>query len=91
MEVPQILAQLSEQVMVVSSPSDLLALLGTISVLAKVVVDARIQLTRRALEVSSLSHGRGQLGSGGLKSFASGHFCPPDVTMGCQTASLSRV
>ncbi|XP_034515679.1 adhesion G-protein coupled receptor F3 isoform X2 [Ailuropoda melanoleuca] len=49
-EVPQILAQLSEQVMVVSSPSDLLALLGTISVLAKVVVDARIQLTRRALE-----------------------------------------
>ncbi|XP_077912200.1 adhesion G-protein coupled receptor F3 [Halichoerus grypus] len=49
-EVPQILAQLSEHVMAVSSPSDLLALLGTISFLAKVVVDARIQLTRRALE-----------------------------------------
>ncbi|XP_045665203.1 adhesion G-protein coupled receptor F3 isoform X1 [Ursus americanus] len=49
-EVPQILAQLSEQVTVVSSPSDLLALLGTISVLAKLVVDARIQLTRRDLE-----------------------------------------
>ncbi|XP_040352185.1 adhesion G-protein coupled receptor F3 isoform X2 [Herpailurus yagouaroundi] len=49
-EVPQILAELSEQVMVVSSPSDLLALLGTISFLAKVVVDARIQLNRSALE-----------------------------------------
>ena len=57
MEVPQILAQLSEQVMAVSSPSDLLALLGTVSFLAKVVVDARIQLSRRALQVSSLSHG----------------------------------
>ncbi|XP_022260243.1 adhesion G-protein coupled receptor F3 isoform X2 [Canis lupus baileyi] len=49
-EVSQILAQLSEQVAVVSSPSDLLALLGTISLLAKVVVDTRIQLPRRALE-----------------------------------------
>ncbi|XP_038416932.1 adhesion G-protein coupled receptor F3 isoform X9 [Canis lupus familiaris] len=49
-EVSQILAQLSEQVAVVSSPSDLLALLGTISLLAKVVVDTRIQLPHRALE-----------------------------------------
>ncbi|CAD7676432.1 unnamed protein product [Nyctereutes procyonoides] len=49
-EVSQILAQLSEQVAVVSSPSDLLALLGTVSLLAKVVVDTRIQLPRRALE-----------------------------------------
>ncbi|XP_026889170.2 adhesion G-protein coupled receptor F3 isoform X4 [Acinonyx jubatus] len=49
-EAPQILAELSEQAMVVSSPSDLLALLGTISFLAKVVVDARIQLNRSALE-----------------------------------------
>ncbi|XP_044117871.1 adhesion G-protein coupled receptor F3 isoform X3 [Neovison vison] len=49
-EVPQILARLSEQVTAVSSPSDLLALLGTISFLARVVVDARIQLTRRALQ-----------------------------------------
>ncbi|VCX36364.1 unnamed protein product [Gulo gulo] len=49
-EVPQILAQLSEQVTAVSSPSDLLALLGTISFLARVVVDARIQLPRRALQ-----------------------------------------
>ncbi|XP_059263593.1 adhesion G-protein coupled receptor F3 [Mustela nigripes] len=49
-EVPQILARLSEQVTAVSSPSDLLALLGTISFLARVVVDARIQLTHRALQ-----------------------------------------
>lgn len=91
MEVPQILARLSEQVTAVSSPSDLLALLGTISFLARVVVDARIQLTRRALQVSSLSHGGSHLGGGGLKLFTSGHSCPPDITMGCQTADLSRV
>lgn len=61
-EAPQILAELSEQAKVVSSPSDLLALLGTISFLAKVVVDARIQLNRSALEVRSLSHGGGPPG-----------------------------
>ncbi|XP_039094194.1 adhesion G-protein coupled receptor F3 [Hyaena hyaena] len=49
-EVPQILAELSQQALAVSSPSDLLALLGTISFLAKVVVDARIQLNRSSLE-----------------------------------------
>uniref|UniRef100_A0A673UR35 Adhesion G protein-coupled receptor F3 n=1 Tax=Suricata suricatta TaxID=37032 RepID=A0A673UR35_SURSU len=49
-EVPQILAELSQQALAVSSPSDLLALLGTISFLAKVVVDARTQLNRSALE-----------------------------------------
>lgn len=86
----QILAQLSEQVAVVSSPSDLLALLGTISLLAKVVVDTRIQLPHRALEVRVLSHGKGQLGGGDPKLFTSGHFHPPDITMGCQTAELSR-
>ncbi|KAF5913009.1 hypothetical protein HPG69_008960 [Diceros bicornis minor] len=49
-EVPEILAQLSEQVVVVSSPSDLLAVLGTMSSLAKVVADARIRLNHSALE-----------------------------------------
>ncbi|XP_014636985.1 PREDICTED: adhesion G-protein coupled receptor F3 [Ceratotherium simum simum] len=49
-EVPEILAQLSEQVVVVSSPSDLLAVLGTMSSLAKVVADTRIHLNHSALE-----------------------------------------
>lgn len=52
-EVPQILAQLLEQVVVVASPSDLLALVHTMTVLAKVVADARIQLNYSGLEVSS--------------------------------------
>uniref|UniRef100_A0A8D1CB78 Adhesion G protein-coupled receptor F3 n=1 Tax=Sus scrofa TaxID=9823 RepID=A0A8D1CB78_PIG len=49
-EVPQILAQLLEQVVVVASPSDLLALVHTMTVLAKVVADARIQLNYSGLE-----------------------------------------
>ncbi|KAF6320796.1 adhesion G protein-coupled receptor F3 [Rhinolophus ferrumequinum] len=49
-EVPQILAELLEQTVVVSSPSDLLALLGTMTFLANVVADTRIQLSRSALE-----------------------------------------
>ncbi|XP_036191025.1 adhesion G-protein coupled receptor F3 [Myotis myotis] len=49
-EVPQSLAQLLEQTEVVSSPSDLLALLGTMTFLAKVVADTRIPLRRSALE-----------------------------------------
>ncbi|KAM5317931.1 adhesion G-protein coupled receptor F3 [Glossophaga mutica] len=49
-EVPQSLAELLEQTMVVSSPSDLLALLGTMTYLGKVVADTGIQLNRSALE-----------------------------------------
>ncbi|XP_073071704.1 adhesion G-protein coupled receptor F3 isoform X1 [Manis javanica] len=49
-EVPQILAQLQEQVMAVDSPSDLLALLGTMTLVAKVVVNARVQLNYSAVE-----------------------------------------
>ncbi|XP_066120803.1 adhesion G-protein coupled receptor F3 [Saccopteryx bilineata] len=49
-EVPQSLAQLLEQTVLVSSPSDLLALLDTMTVLAKVVADTRIHLNRSALE-----------------------------------------
>ncbi|KAG8522498.1 Adhesion G-protein coupled receptor F3, partial [Galemys pyrenaicus] len=49
-EVPWILAQLLEQVVVVSSPSDLLALLETMKSLAKTVTDARTQLNHGALE-----------------------------------------
>ncbi|KAB0399825.1 hypothetical protein E2I00_013757, partial [Balaenoptera physalus] len=49
-EVPQILAQLPEQAVVVTSPTDLLALVGTMTILAKVVADARIQLNGSALE-----------------------------------------
>lgn len=75
-EVPQILAQLPDQVVVVTSPSDLLALVNTIKVLAKIVASARIQLNGSALEVRSLSHGRGRLGSVGQKLFSPGHFCP---------------
>ena len=90
-EVPQILAQLLEQAVVVTSPTDLLALVGTMTILAKVVADARIQLDGSALEVRSLSHTRGQLGSVGWKLFTSGHFCPSDITMGCQMADSSRV
>ncbi|KAK1333228.1 hypothetical protein QTO34_006768 [Cnephaeus nilssonii] len=49
-EVPQSLAQLLEQTEVVSSPSDLLALLGTMTLLAKVVADTGTPLYRSALE-----------------------------------------
>ncbi|XP_070091862.1 adhesion G-protein coupled receptor F3 isoform X1 [Equus przewalskii] len=49
-EVPEILAQLPEQVVVLSSPADLLAVLGTMRSLAKVVAEARIHLNRSALE-----------------------------------------
>ncbi|ELK27399.1 Putative G-protein coupled receptor 113 [Myotis davidii] len=49
-EVPRSLAQLLEQTEVVSSPSDLLALLGTMTFLAKVVADTGIPLRRSALE-----------------------------------------
>ncbi|XP_054584012.1 adhesion G-protein coupled receptor F3 [Eptesicus fuscus] len=49
-EVPQSLAQLLEQTEVVSSPSDLLALLGTMTLLAKVVADTGTPLHRSALE-----------------------------------------
>ncbi|XP_054557239.1 adhesion G-protein coupled receptor F3 [Talpa occidentalis] len=50
-EVPPILAELLEHVVVVSSPSDLLVLLGTMKSLAKVVTDTRTQLNHSALEV----------------------------------------
>ncbi|XDA73745.1 hypothetical protein R6Z07F_003964 [Ovis aries] len=49
-EVSQILAQLQEQVEAVTSPSDLLALVGTMTVLAKVVADTGTQLNCSALE-----------------------------------------
>ncbi|XP_065784780.1 adhesion G-protein coupled receptor F3 [Muntiacus reevesi] len=49
-EVSQILAQLQEQVVAVTSPSDLLALVGTMTVLAKVVADTGTQLNCSALE-----------------------------------------
>lgn len=68
-EVSQILAQLQEQVEAVISPSDLLALVATMTVLAKVVADTGTQLNCSALEVRSLNHSRGQLGSMGRKLF----------------------
>uniref|UniRef100_G3SVW4 Adhesion G protein-coupled receptor F3 n=1 Tax=Loxodonta africana TaxID=9785 RepID=G3SVW4_LOXAF len=49
-EVPQLLAQLPGQVARVSSPSDLLALLGTMTFLAEVVAEARLQLHHSALK-----------------------------------------
>ncbi|XP_054422320.1 adhesion G-protein coupled receptor F3 [Pteronotus mesoamericanus] len=49
-EVPESLAQLLEETEVVRSPSDLLALLGTMTYLAKVVADTRMQLHPSALE-----------------------------------------
>ncbi|XP_059747792.1 adhesion G-protein coupled receptor F3 isoform X3 [Bos taurus] len=49
-EVSQILAQLQEQVEAVISPSDLLALVATMTVLAKVVADTGTQLNCSALE-----------------------------------------
>ena len=68
-EVSQILAQLQEQVEAVTSPSDLLALVATMTVLAKVVADIGTLLNCSALEVRSLNHSRGQLGSMGRKLF----------------------
>ncbi|KAF6101890.1 adhesion G protein-coupled receptor F3 [Phyllostomus discolor] len=49
-EVPRSLAELLERTGVVSSPSDLLALLGTVTHLAKAVADTGTQLNRSALE-----------------------------------------
>uniref|UniRef100_A0A8C6CSG8 Adhesion G protein-coupled receptor F3 n=1 Tax=Moschus moschiferus TaxID=68415 RepID=A0A8C6CSG8_MOSMO len=49
-EASQILAQLQEQVDAVTSPSDLLALVGTMTVLAKVVADTGTQLNCSTLE-----------------------------------------
>lgn len=89
-EVPQSLAQLLEQTEVVSSPSDLLALLGTMTSLAKVVADTGTPLHRSALEVSSLSRSRSQLGGGG-RSSSSLALCPSDIIMGCHMTDLSRV
>ena len=84
----RISAQLQEQVVAVTSPSDLLALVGTMIVLAKVVADTGTQLNCSTLEVRSLNHSRGQLGSRGS---SPPHFCPSDIAMGCQMAGLSRV
>lgn len=88
---PQILAQLLEQTAVVSLPSDLLALLGTMTFLAKVVADTSVQLNRSALEVRPLSHSRCQLGREGWELFALGHYGPSDINVGCQVTSLFRV
>lgn len=90
-EVPQILAQLLEQTAVVSSPSDLLALLGTMTYLAKVVADTSVQLNRSALEVRPLSHSRCQLGREGWELFTLGHNGPSDINVGCQVTGLFRV
>lgn len=77
--------------MAVDSPSDLLVLLGTMTLVAKVVVNARVQLNYRAMEVRSLSHSRRHLGSGGQQVFTSGHICPLDITVGCQMADRFRI
>lgn len=74
-EVPRILAQLLEQVVLVNSASDLLALLGTMTFLAKTVADARIQLHRRALEVRFPSYSRCQLSRRGWNHLTFRHFC----------------
>ncbi|XP_067559605.1 adhesion G-protein coupled receptor F3 [Pseudorca crassidens] len=55
-QVPQTLAQLLEQAVVVTPPTDSLALVATMTIPAKVVARARIQLNGSALEVRSLSH-----------------------------------
>nr|XP_030714238.1 adhesion G-protein coupled receptor F3 [Globicephala melas] len=55
-QVPQTLAQLLEQAVVVTPPTDSLALVATMTILAKVVAHSRIQLNGSALEVRSLSH-----------------------------------
>ncbi|XP_007937100.1 adhesion G-protein coupled receptor F3 [Orycteropus afer afer] len=49
-EVPQLLAKLPGQAARVSSPLDLLALLDSMTVLAKMVAKAKIQLSHRALK-----------------------------------------
>lgn len=58
-DVPQILAQLAEQVAAVSSASDLLALLSTMEFLAEVVENDRLELNRESLEVRPQGPGRG--------------------------------
>ncbi|KAM9635498.1 LOW QUALITY PROTEIN: adhesion G-protein coupled receptor F3 [Trichechus inunguis] len=49
-EVPQLLEQLPKQAVGMSSPSDLLALLDTMTFLAEVVAEARMQLNHRTLK-----------------------------------------
>uniref|UniRef100_G3WNY6 Adhesion G protein-coupled receptor F3 n=1 Tax=Sarcophilus harrisii TaxID=9305 RepID=G3WNY6_SARHA len=49
-KVPRLMAQLREQVAVVSSPSDLLALLGTVKILAQVVTRSGTALYHQTLE-----------------------------------------
>ncbi|XP_068928123.1 adhesion G-protein coupled receptor F3 [Petaurus breviceps papuanus] len=49
-EVPKLIAQLQKQVAAVSSPSDLLALLGTVKILAQVVTRASTELNRKTLK-----------------------------------------
>lgn len=89
-EVPQTLAQLLEQAVVVTSPTHSLALVATMTIPAKVVARARIQLNGSPGGEILEPH-RGQLGSVGWQLFTSGHFCPSDITMGCQMADSSRV
>ncbi|XP_043845530.1 adhesion G-protein coupled receptor F3 [Dromiciops gliroides] len=49
-KVPQLMAQLREQVAAVGSPSDLITLLDTVKILAQVVIRARTELSRKTLE-----------------------------------------
>ncbi|XP_072490029.1 adhesion G-protein coupled receptor F3 isoform X1 [Notamacropus eugenii] len=49
-KVPQLMTQLRKHVAAVSSPSDLLALLDTVKILAQVVTRARIELNCKTLE-----------------------------------------
>ncbi|XP_036608882.1 adhesion G-protein coupled receptor F3 [Trichosurus vulpecula] len=49
-KVPQLVKQLQKQVAAVSSPSDLLALVDTVNILAQVVTRARTELNRKTLE-----------------------------------------
>ncbi|XP_078005941.1 adhesion G-protein coupled receptor F3 [Phascolarctos cinereus] len=49
-KVPLLIAHLRKEVAAVSSPSDLLALLGTVKILAQVVTRDHIELNRKALE-----------------------------------------
>uniref|UniRef100_F7FRZ2 Adhesion G protein-coupled receptor F3 n=1 Tax=Monodelphis domestica TaxID=13616 RepID=F7FRZ2_MONDO len=49
-KVPKLMTQLRKHVAAVSSPSDLLALLGTVNILAQVVTRARTELPRETLK-----------------------------------------
>lgn len=66
-KVSQILAQLQEQVEAVTSPSDLLALVGCMTVLAKVVADTGHSSAPWGEDLTD--HSRCQLGSMGRKLF----------------------